>query len=81
TRSYTLRQLRDGWVYVYNGVDQTFHEYQVSGRLFTRHLWTDSQLNTDVRHNPGGSHPYLLYPRRSQLRIAYSPVQWTWRLC
>ncbi|MFS2196898.1 toxin VasX, partial [Pseudomonas sp. Pseusp88] len=35
----------------------------------------------DVRHNPGETHPYLLYPRRSQLRIAYSPVQWTWHLC
>ncbi|AIL63363.1 T6SS effector BTH_I2691 family protein [Pseudomonas alkylphenolica] len=81
TRSYTLRQLRDGWLYVWNSVDQTFHEYQVSAEHFTRHTWTESQLNQDVRHNPGESHPYLLYPRRSQLRIAYSPVQWTWRLC
>ncbi|MDD2048283.1 T6SS effector BTH_I2691 family protein, partial [Pseudomonas putida] len=81
TRSYTLRQLRDGWLYVWNSVDQTFHEYQVAGEHFTRHLWTDSQLNQDVRHNPGESHPYLLYPRRSQLRIAFSPVQWTWRMC
>ncbi|KAF1019040.1 MAG: hypothetical protein GAK37_03749 [Pseudomonas sp.] len=81
TRSYTLRQLRDGWLYVWNSVDKTFHEYQVKGEQFIRHKWTDSQLNQDVRHNPGESHPYLLYPRRSQFRIAYSPVQWTWRLC
>ncbi|QYX48625.1 hypothetical protein K3F43_03725 [Pseudomonas tussilaginis] len=81
TRSYTLRQLRDGWLYVWNSVDQTFHEYQVNAEYFTRHRWTDSELNQDTRHNPGESQPYLLYPRRSQLRIAYSPVQWTWRMC
>ncbi|WP_053164468.1 toxin VasX [Pseudomonas sp. P1.8] len=81
TRSYTLRQLRDGWLYVWNSVDQTFHEYQIHGEHFTRHPWTDVQLHQDVRHNPGETHPYLLYPRRSQLRLAYSPVQWTWRLC
>ncbi|MBP2262583.1 T6SS effector BTH_I2691 family protein [Pseudomonas sp. BP8] len=81
TRSYTLRQLRDGWVYVWNEVEQTFHEYQVSGWYFTRHIWTDAQLNQDVRHNPGETHQYLLYSRRSRLRIAYSPVQWTWRMC
>ncbi|WP_442113482.1 T6SS effector BTH_I2691 family protein [Pseudomonas sp. NUPR-001] len=81
TRSYTLRQLRDGWLYVWNSSDQTFHEYQVSGERFTRHLWTDVQLYQDARHNPSETQPYLLYPRRSQLRIAYSPVQWTWRMC
>ncbi len=26
TRSYTLRQLRDGWLYVWDSVDKTFHE-------------------------------------------------------
>lgn len=81
TRGYTLRQLRDGWLYVWDSVDKTFHEYQVKGEQFTRHKWADGQLNQDVRNNPGETHPYLLYPRRNQLRIAYSPVQWTWRMC
>ncbi|MGX5218220.1 T6SS effector BTH_I2691 family protein [Pseudomonas segetis] len=81
TRSYTLRQLRDGWVYVWDSIDKTFHEYEVKGEQFTRHKWTDKQLNQDVRNNPGESLPYLLYPRRSRLRIAFSPVQWTWRIC
>lgn len=81
TRSYTLRQLRDGWVYVWDSIDKTFHEYEVKGEQFIRHKWTDKQLNQDVRNNPGESLPYLLYPRRSRLRIAFSPVQWTWRIC
>ncbi|MWV14740.1 hypothetical protein F3I16_01670 [Pseudomonas sp. L-22-4S-12] len=81
TRSYTLRQLRDGWLYVWNETDKTLHEYQVQGHQFIRHKWTDAQLNQDTRNNPAETRPYLLYPRRSRLRIAYSPVQWTWRLC
>jgi len=81
TRSYTLRQLRDGWLYVWDSTDQTLHEYAVSAHQFTRHLWTDTQVGQDIRHNPGDTHPYLLYPRRSRLHLAYSPVQWTWRLC
>ncbi|WP_339496258.1 T6SS effector BTH_I2691 family protein [Pseudomonas sp. RA_105y_Pfl2_P56] len=81
TRSYTLRQLRDGWLYVWDSVAKTFHEYEVKGHQFTRHKWADGQLNKDVRNNPGETHTYLLYPRRNQLRIAYSPVQWTWRMC
>jgi hypothetical protein len=35
--------------------------------------------NDDPDH-PGAARPYLLYPRDSQLHIAYS-VQWTLRLC
>jgi hypothetical protein len=81
TRSYTLRQLRDGWLYVWNSIDRSFHEYEVKDEQFIRHPWTEAQISQDVRHNPSETHPYLLYPRRSQLRIAYSPVQWTWRLC
>ena len=81
SRSYTLRQLRDGWLYVWNSTEKTFHEYQVKGEMLTRHTWTDDQLHKDVRNNPGATQPYLLYARNSQLRIAFSTVQWTWRMC
>jgi len=81
TRSYTLRQLRDGWLYVWNETDRTLHEYQVNGHQFIRHQWGSAQLGKDERNNPGDSKPYLLYPKRSHLLIAYAPVQWTWRLC
>ncbi|MFQ6572797.1 T6SS effector BTH_I2691 family protein [Pseudomonas sp. UM16] len=81
TRSYTLRQLRDGWLYVLSSEDSAFHEYRVQGNQFTRHPWTSTERHQDVRNNPGTTQPYLLYPRGSRLRIAYSPVQWTWHLC
>ena len=81
TRSYTLRQLRDGWLYVWDETDRTLHEYQVKGHQFVRHKWSSAQLGKDERNNPGDSKPYLLYSKRSRLLIAYTPVQWTWRLC
>ncbi|WP_372242566.1 toxin VasX, partial [Pseudomonas sp. C1C7] len=40
TRSYTLRQLRDGWLYVWSSADDTFHEYQVEREMLIRHEWT-----------------------------------------
>lgn len=81
TRSYTLRQLRDGWLYVWDETNRTLHEYQAKGHQFIRHQWGNAQLGKDERNNPGDSKPYLLYPKRSRLLLAYSPVQWTWRLC
>lgn len=73
TRSYTLRQLRDGWLYVWDETDRTLHEYQVKGHQFIRHQWGNAQLGKDGRNNPGDSKPYLLYPKRSRLLLAYSP--------
>lgn len=81
SRSYTLRQLRDGWLYVWDEIASTFHEYRVQGHQFTRMVWTERELRQDVRDNAGETRPYLLYPRSSRLRLAYSPVQWTWRIC
>ncbi|MDY7065819.1 hypothetical protein PsexTeo8_22680 [Pseudomonas extremaustralis] len=77
SRSYTLRQLRDGWVYVWDSSAKTLHEYEVQGEMFIPHTWPDN----DDPDQPGAARPYLLYPRDSQLHIAYSPVQWTLRLC
>jgi hypothetical protein len=57
SRSYTLRQLRDGWLYVWNDTEKTFHEYQVEGEMLTRHKWADAQLNQDVRSNPWDTNP------------------------
>ncbi|GHC38031.1 T6SS effector BTH_I2691 family protein [Aidingimonas halophila] len=83
TRSYCLRQLRDGWLYVWDEVDRTFHEYRIEGHQFTRIPWPEDVTETQPDERQGGeeSKPYLLYSCRSRLSIAYSPVQWTWRIC
>ncbi|WP_116894198.1 toxin VasX, partial [Pseudomonas syringae] len=83
TRSYTLRQLYDGYVYVYDETAETLHEYAVSaasGNL-SRIVWTDAQLGSDQRSGSSDAKPFLLYPRNNLLRIAFSAQQWTWRIC
>ncbi|MBI6758487.1 toxin VasX, partial [Pseudomonas syringae] len=83
TRSYTLRQLYDGYVYVYDETAETFHEYVSSaanGHL-SRIIWTDAQIGSDRRSGTDDGKPFLLYPRNNRLHIAFSPQQWTWRIC
>ncbi|MCF9003947.1 toxin VasX [Pseudomonas syringae] len=81
TRSYTLRQLYDGYVYVYDETAETLHEYAVSAATgnLSRIVWTDAQLGSDQRSGGSDAKPFLLYPRNNLLRIAFSAQQWTWR--
>ncbi|MBX8587525.1 hypothetical protein K5D52_23725, partial [Pseudomonas cichorii] len=44
-------------------------------------VWTAAHQGQDVRSGEGDGKPYLLYPRKHRLHLAFSPVQWTWRLC
>ncbi|AHG41884.1 membrane protein [Pseudomonas syringae CC1557] len=83
TRSYTLRQLYDGYVYVFDETAQTLHEYVASaiGGHLNRIVWTDAHIGNDQRNSASDGQPFLLYPRSNLLHIAFSPVQWTWRLC
>lgn len=83
TRSYTLRQLYDGYVYVYDETAKTLHEYafSASNGVLTRIKLTDADTGKDERKNAGESKNHLLYPRKNKLHIAYSPKQWTWRIC
>jgi len=83
TRSYTLRQLYDGYVYVYDETAKTLHEYEFSsgnGGL-TRVKLTESDIEKDERKSSGECKNHLIYPRKNKLHIAYSPKQWTWRIC
>ncbi|MEQ4312257.1 toxin VasX [Pseudomonas syringae] len=83
TRSHTLRQLYDGYVYVFDETADTLHEYAVSalsGQL-SRIVWAEAQIGNDQRNGASDGKPFLFYPRRNMLHIAFSPIQWTWRLC
>ncbi|ENC6660026.1 hypothetical protein ABKY47_004563 [Aeromonas hydrophila] len=63
---YALRQLRDGWLYVYDEKTKTFDEYEIKGATFI------SQSK--------GSKGHLLYPASHTLSFAYSPQRWTGRI-
>ncbi|WP_324045056.1 T6SS effector BTH_I2691 family protein [Aeromonas caviae] len=63
---YALRQLRDGWLYVYDEKTKTFDEYEIKGSTFI------SQSK--------GSKGHLLYPASHTLFLAYSPQRWTGRI-
>lgn len=63
---YALRQLRDGWLYVYDEKAKTFDEYEIKGATFI------SQSK--------GSKGHLLYPASHTLSLIYSPQRWTGRI-
>lgn len=76
-RSYTLRQLRDGWLYVLDHTTNTLDEYQITGAGFSK--VTSGAEPSDQPLACGVSTNHVLYPRQHQLHIAYSNAQWTAR--
>ncbi len=82
-QNYTLRQLRDGWLYVYDDTDKTLHEYQVEGPQLIMIDWSDDEANkpSSERGTKGKVQNHLLYPTNNTLYIAFAHQRWTWRLC
>ncbi|OOF03548.1 hypothetical protein BZG79_14315 [Salinivibrio sp. MA427] len=67
----TLRQLRDGWLYVYDQDAERLDEYQVSGTKLIKKLNDDSDGETSSRLN---------YPVKHTVYLAFSHLRWTARL-
>lgn len=82
-RSYTLRQLRDGWLYVYDETDKTFHEYQVEGNQFTKINWSNDDADKPAyeRGSKGEIKSCLVYPANNTIYMTFAHQRWTWRLC
>ncbi|MGD8109963.1 T6SS effector BTH_I2691 family protein [Vibrio sp. TRT 17S01] len=82
-RQYTLRQLRDGWLYVYDETDKTFHEYQVEGYEFTKIDWSGDEADkpANERGSKGETKSCLVYPAKNTLYMTFAHQRWTWRLC
>ncbi|MDD9173749.1 hypothetical protein ERW49_07925 [Aliivibrio finisterrensis] len=80
---YTLRQLRDGWLYVYSNKDKTFHEYQVKGTQFIKMDWGSNEADKapEERGQAGEAKSCLSYSKNDTLTISFSHQRWTWRLC
>lgn len=67
----TLRQLRDGWLYVYDQDAERLDEYHVSGTKLIKKLDDDSDGETSSRLN---------YPVKHTVYLAFSHLRWTARL-
>ncbi len=70
TRTYTQRQLRDGWLYVIDRTANTLDEYRVQGANFSKQI-------AGGEGSAGPALGYLLYPRGHQLLLGYSSVKWS----
>ncbi|OEF19464.1 T6SS effector BTH_I2691 family protein [Aliivibrio logei] len=79
SNQYTLRQLRDGWLYVYNYEQKTIDEYQVEGTQFTHFKLSDSEdPSNKERGQKQASTGFLSYPNNSVLSLLYSKHRWSW---
>lgn len=80
---YTMRRLRDGWLYVYDEDAETFHEYQVQGANLIKYDWgsDESTKEASERGSAGDSKVYLSYPAKHTLFLGFSYHRWTWRVC
>ncbi|HIF9435944.1 TPA: toxin VasX [Photobacterium damselae] len=65
---YTLRQLRDGWLYVYSKKQKVLHTYQIENAVFT------------AQHEGGTCAACLTYNSDDTLWLSYSHQRWTPRL-
>ncbi|TMX45096.1 hypothetical protein DA099_18905 [Photobacterium damselae] len=65
---YTLRQLRDGWLYVYSKKQKVLHTYQIENAVFT------------AQHEGGTCAACLTYDSDDTLWLSYSHQRWTSRL-
>ncbi|MCQ9422940.1 hypothetical protein NRB16_05285 [Pseudomonas sp. LJDD11] len=83
SRSYTLRQLHEGFVYVFDETARTLHEYAYSAHNahLQRIKWSSAHIGQNERSGSDAGQPYLSYPRDHVLHIAFAPIQWTWRIC
>lgn len=81
TIGYTLRQLRDGWLYVYDAINKSLDEYEIKGTQFTLYKLGESESpESEQRGTPEGAKPFLTYEDGSVLSICYSEHRWTWNM-
>ncbi|UQA50803.1 T6SS effector BTH_I2691 family protein [Vibrio sp. ED002] len=81
TVGYTLRQLRDGWLYVYDAINKSLDEYEIKGTQFTLYKLGESESpESEQRGTPEGAKPFLTYDDGSVLSICYSEHRWTWNM-
>ncbi|MEG3753037.1 toxin VasX [Psychromonas arctica] len=81
--SYTLRQLTTGWLYVYNDIDASLHEYLVEGSQFKKYKFGKDENKKSAEERgtleSTGKH-HLEYKKGDKLYLMFSKVRWSWQL-
>ncbi|PML11637.1 T6SS effector BTH_I2691 family protein [Vibrio lentus] len=81
TIGYTLRQVRDGWLYIYDSVRKALDEYEVKGTQFTLHkLGAAESPESETRGVPESPSTFLTYTDGSLLSLCFSEHRWTWKM-
>ncbi|MEZ8348258.1 T6SS effector BTH_I2691 family protein [Vibrio splendidus] len=81
TIGYTLRQVRDGWLYVYDSVRKVLDEYELKGTQFTLHkLGAAESPESETRGVPESPSTFLTYTEGSLLSLCFSEHRWTWKM-
>ena len=78
-RDYTLRQLRDGWLYVYNDTKSELDEYELSGSTYTKYDW--DTIDQHAASQAGDAKSIILYNEGAKHAVSFAPLRWTDRVC
>ena len=81
--TYTLRQLTTGWLYVYNDIDGSLHEYLVEDSKFTKYQFDANESNKPAEER-GKLEPtkktHIEYKKGDVLYLMFSKIRWSWQL-
>ena len=79
-RPMGIRRLRDGWLYIIDGLSGDLYEYRVLDGIITALLHQGKTVNEDQR-GAIEERPALIFSRKSTLYVSFAEVQWTARKC
>ncbi|UYZ82699.1 hypothetical protein MTZ49_08720 [Entomomonas sp. E2T0] len=85
SRNYNLRQLRSGWLYVWTSQNK-LEEYQIKPAQSVggkpEFIKVDLEANKDKdERTAAGEASQLITVPNTVVYMAYSSVQWSWRIC
>jgi hypothetical protein len=80
TRDYTLRQLFDGYVYVFDETAGTLHEYAYCAAEgeYTRIVWRAADIGKDQRDNRGATSIYPPGKTTAGLKKTVATISFHW---
>ncbi|WP_445177948.1 toxin VasX [Pseudomonas sp. McL0111] len=79
-RPMGIRRLRDGWLYIIDGLSGELYEYRMLDGAVSALLHKGKTVSEDLR-TPIEERPALIFSRKSTLYVTFAEVQWTAGKC